>query len=142
MNMNTKLLELLIVIAAGMLVIIGSMSGLAQASGYKCTIKHSLRLGEDGSAQPHGLADWYRNKEFIVDRASGRMLGVISSQVWNHEVFDSGSNEQSYKSVYTSQGKYRHIDVLQIQEFLEGAIKPFLLMQGTDMFTGTCTHLR
>jgi hypothetical protein len=59
-----------IVLAAGMLVIIGSMSALAQASGYKCTIKQSLQLEQDGSTQPHQLADAYRNKEFIVDRAS------------------------------------------------------------------------
>jgi hypothetical protein len=131
-----------VVLAAGMVVIIGSMSALAQASGYKCTIKQSLQLGKDGSAQPLDLADTYRNKEFIVDRASGRVLGDISYQVWNHQVLDSGSDEQSYKSVYTSQGKYRHIDVLQIEEFREGAIKPFLLMEGTKMHTGTCTHLR
>jgi hypothetical protein len=130
-----------VMLAAGM-VIIGSMSALAQASGYKCTIKQSLKLEKDGSTQPHHLADTYRNKEFIVDRASGRVLGDISYQVWNHQVLDSGSDEQSYKSIYTSQGKYRHIDVLQIEEFQEGAAKPFLLMQGTDMFTGTCTHLR
>jgi hypothetical protein len=89
MNMNTKLLELVIVIAAGMLVIIGSMSALAQASGYKCTIKHSLQLENDGSTQPHHSADVYRNKEFIVDRASGRVLGDISYQVWNHQVLDT-----------------------------------------------------
>jgi hypothetical protein len=129
-----------VVLAAGMLVIIGSMSALAQASGYKCTIKRSLQLEKDGSTQPHHSADVYRNKEFIVDRASGRVLGDISYQVWNHQVLDTGSDEQSYKSVYTSQGKYRHIDVLQVEEFREGAIKPFLLMQGTEMHTGTCTH--
>src|SRR5260370_16545987 len=100
-----------VMLAAGMLVI-GSMSALAQASGYKCTIKQSLQLGNDGSAQPLDLADMYRNKEFIVDRASGRVLGDIY-QVWNHQVLDTGSDEQSYKSVYTSQRKYRHIHVLQ-----------------------------
>jgi hypothetical protein len=142
MNMNTKLLELLIVIAAGMLVIIGSMSALAQASGYKCTIKQSLQLGNDGSAQPLGLADMYRNKEFIVDRASGRVLGDINYQVWNHQVWIA-----ALMSSHISQFTLRKASTVtsmccKSKSFREGAIKPFLLMQGAKMHMGTCTHLR
>jgi hypothetical protein len=112
-------------------------------SGYKCTIQHSLNLGQDGSTQPHPAAQSYLKKEFIVDRASGRMLGDISSNLlWKHEVRDLGSDKDSYKSIYTTQPPYVHVRILQILEFQDGPVKPFLLIENTAMHTGTCAHLQ
>jgi hypothetical protein len=100
--------------------------------------------GKDGSTQPHLLAQAYLKKEFIVDRASGLILGDISSRVGagKHEVWDLGSGQQSYKSIYTSPPPNVHIDFLQVREFENGPVKPFLFIEGTAMHTGTCTHLR
>jgi hypothetical protein len=79
--------------------------------------------------------------EFIIDRASGRMLGGTASGVWKHEVWDRGSDQQSFKAIYTSVAGFLHVQLLQIEEYREGAIKPFLLVDGTNIHTGVCTHL-
>jgi len=111
-----------------------------ESSGYKCTIKHSLELGDDGSPRPHSSAEAFRNMEFIVDRTSGRLLGDISSQWWKHEILDRGSDQQSYKVIYITEPTV-HVNLLQVQEFQVEAVKPFLLVNDTDMHTGTCTAL-
>jgi hypothetical protein len=113
-----------------------------ESSGYKCTIKHSLELGDDGSPRPHSSAEAFRNMEFIVDRTSGRLLGDISSQWWRkHEILDRGSDQQSYKVIYITEPTV-HVNLLQVQEFQVEAVKPFLLVNDTDMHTGTCTALQ
>jgi hypothetical protein len=129
------------IVVAG--VLCGSEAGAEGAifSGYKCNIKHSLQLGKDGSAQQHELADAYRNKEFVIDRTSGRMLGGTTAATWKHEVWDRGSDKQSFKAVYTSSAGFLHVQLLQIREFENGVVKPFLLVDGTEIFMGTCTHL-
>jgi hypothetical protein len=118
------------------------VAAYGEAAGYKCNIKHSLQLGKDGSAEPNALADQYRKMEFVIDRASGRMLGGTASAVWRYEVWDRGSGQQSYKAVYTSQAGFLHIQLLQINEYENGPVKPFLLVDGTEVHTGTCTHLQ
>jgi hypothetical protein len=92
--------------------------------------------------------------EFIIDRASGRMLGGTVSEVWSHQVWDRGSDQQSYKAIYGSiplihLGRivgagppYINLQMLQIGEYEQGAVKPFLLVDGMTMHMGTCTHLR
>jgi hypothetical protein len=93
-------------------------------------IKHALGITMDGAPQPSPSAPILRNLEFIVDRASGRVFGdgAPGYDVWKYEVLDPGSKAQSYKSIYLSSGgPYRHIDYLQVEEFREGDVKPFLL---------------
>jgi hypothetical protein len=129
-------------IAVGLLLTVaGGAAAYGEAAGYKCNIKHSLQLGKDGSAQPNALANQYRNMEFVIDRASGRMLGGTASN-WKYEVWDRGSNQQSYKAVYTSQAGFLNVQLLQIREYENGPVKPFLLVDGTEVHTGTCTHLQ
>ena len=91
-----------IAIAALVLLILCASASAQDFSGYKCNIKQSLQLGKDGSAQQYELAESYRNMEFIIDRASGRMLGGTVSEVWSHQVWDRGSDQQSYKAIYGS----------------------------------------
>jgi|RhiMetdeSRZDD1v2_1073273.scaffolds.fasta_scaffold1211322_1 hypothetical protein len=137
--MNWLLIVGIGVVAAGSLC---SREGRAQDaafSGYKCNIKHSQQLEKDGSLQPSSFASTY--KEFVVDRASGRMLGGTASGVWKYAVWDRGSDQQSFKAVYTSQGPYLHVQFLEIREFVEGAAKPFVLTDGMYVHTGLCAHL-
>ena len=125
-----------------LLTVAGGAAAYGEAAGYKCNIKHSLQLGKDGSAQPNALANQYRNMEFVIDRASGRMLGGTASTFWNYEVLDRGSDQQSYKALYTSQAGFLNIQLLQINEYEDGPVKPFLLVDGTEVHTGTCAHLQ
>ena len=64
-----------------LLTVTNDAPAFGEAEGYKCNIKHSLELGKGGVLQPHVLADTYRNKEFVVDRASGRIA-------WRHHFRD------------------------------------------------------
>jgi hypothetical protein len=125
-----------------LLTVAGGAAAYDDAAGYKCNIKHSLQLGKDGSARPNALAEQYRKMEFVIDRASGRMLGGTASTTWRYEVLDRGSDQQSYKAVYTSQAGFLNIQLLQIEEFQDGPVKPFLLVDGTKVHMGTCTHLQ
>ena len=50
-------------------------------------------------------------------RASGQMRGVINSQAWGkHEVWDRGSDEASYKSIYALPPPDVKVALLQIRE--------------------------
>ena len=60
-----------------LLTVAGGAAAYDEAAGYKCNIKHSLQLGKDGSAEPRALGDL--KIEFVIDRASGRMLGGTAS---------------------------------------------------------------
>jgi hypothetical protein len=54
-----------------LLTVAGAPATYGEAAGYKCNIKHSLRLAKDGSPGPNALKDQYRKMEFVIDRASG-----------------------------------------------------------------------
>jgi hypothetical protein len=112
---------------------------IENSSGYNCTVKDFRTLQQDGTTQPRSAAGISR---FTVDRASGRILGDLSSQVWKHQVLDPGSNRQSYKTLYVSSGGFVHIRLLQVMEFESGPVKSFLFVDGPWVFSGTCTHLR
>jgi hypothetical protein len=112
---------------------------LENSSGYNCTIKDLRTLGKDGGTQPRSAAGI---SSFVVDRASGRILGDLSSQVWKHQVLDPGSDQQSYKALYVSSGGFMNVRLLQVMEFESGPVKSFLFVDGSWVFSGTCTHLR
>jgi hypothetical protein len=112
---------------------------LENSSGYNCTIKDLRTLQKDGGTEPRSMAGI---SSFIVDRASGRILGDLTSQVWKHQVLDLGSNQQSYKALYLSSGGFTHVRLLQVMEFESGPSKPFLFVDGSWVFTGTCTNLK
>jgi hypothetical protein len=116
-----------------------------ESTGYKCRIKHSLALARDGSPQCSASAEVFHNMEFIVDRASGRILGeAINTRSWlgKREILDKGSSQQSYKLLYTSPPPFVHVNLLQVEEYQAGAEKPFLFVMNTVTHTGTCTPLQ
>ena len=114
-----------------LLTVASGAAAYGEAAGYKCNIKHSLQLGKDGSAEPRALGDL--KIEFVIDRASGRMLGGTASAVWRYEVLDRGSDKQSSKVLYTSHAGFLHIQLLQIEEFQDGPVKPFLIVDSTEV---------
>jgi hypothetical protein len=113
-------------------------------SAYKCTIKDAYEVIR-GTLEPHRLGNrYYVGGEFVVDHATGKMSGKISSLGWigRNEVLDFGSNEQSYISLYISPGPYINVRLLTIQEYREGSVKDFVFTtNGEEVFTGTCTKL-
>lgn len=128
----------LIGILAGMFIEVQQANAF---SAYKCTVKNSYELKRNGMV-PHRLSKLHINREFVVDQATGRMQGDLSSASWigKNEVLDIGSNEQSYKAIYISP-PFVHVRLLQIKEYDRGPIKDFILTEDTEVLTGTCTHL-
>lgn len=122
-------------------VLLQTLEASARSSAaYKCTVKNAYAL-KDGKLVPHQPLSSYVNKEFVVDRANGRMLGAFSSALWDTvKVLDDGSKEQSFKSISVS-GGYVQVRLLVIREFDTSTSKDFTIAENDDVFTGSCTHL-
>lgn len=127
--------------AAMVAVLLQPLEASAQSSAaYKCTVKNAYAL-KDGKLFPHQLLSSYVNKEFVVDRANGRMLGTLSSALWETvKVLDAGSKEQSFKAIYVS-GGYVQVRLLVIREFETSGSKDFTIADNDNVLTGICTHL-
>ncbi|MBC7577802.1 MAG: hypothetical protein H7312_10660 [Tardiphaga sp.] len=113
---------------------------IAQSSAaYNCVIKN-VYSSKDGRLSPQAM-NGYPNKEFVVDRANGRLLGAFSSANWpTVKVLDPGSKQQAFKSIYVS-GGYVQVRLLVVREFDESASKDFTVAENDDVITGICTHL-
>jgi hypothetical protein len=99
---------------------------LENSSGYNCTIKDLRTLKKDGGTEPRSTAGI---SSFIVDRASGRILGTpvpISSPTKRCTLVRRGS--------CTS-------DCCKSWNLKSGPVKSFLFVDGSRVFSGTCTHL-
>jgi hypothetical protein len=127
------------VMAAVLLQPLNARSAQSSAA-YKCIVKNAY-ASKDGKLVPHQLLASFANKEFVVDRANGRMLGTFSSAGWETvKVLDFGSKEQSFKVIYVS-GGYVQVRLLVVREFDAGASKDFTVAENDDVFTGVCTFL-
>jgi len=78
-------------------------------------------------------------QEFTVDRKSGKITGkYIGSTGFNAEVLDSGSDKQSFKVLARNPWGFLHVLYLEIQEFHKEHRKPFLLVDASIVYAGTC----
>lgn len=129
--MNRLLLALILAIQC--------VSALAGSDGYVCTVRSFHRLGDAGtlSTEPK---DPIVGQEFTVDRSTGKILGrYISNSSFKTEVLDAGSKTQSFKTIAKSHAGFLHVIYYQVLEFAEGSRKPFVLMDGSLIYAGTCT---
>jgi hypothetical protein len=92
-----------------------------------------------GIRKTKGLYIDAEGSEFVVNRRTGSYTSkYLKNEDWKKYILDFGSKEQSFKLLSISTGGYMHTQYLQIQTFVEGYLKPFYLIDGTDMFTGIC----
>jgi hypothetical protein len=114
----------------------------AGSDGYICTVAALSRLADDGtlSRKANDAAnDPIIGKVFIVDRDIGKIIGNhINSRGFDTKVLDRGSDQQSCKVLTTNPLGFLHVKYLEIQEFHEGPRKPFLLVDGSAVYSGTC----
>lgn len=120
-----------------------ALIGTANASGavdYRCTIERVVAASEGESSQV------YIGKQFTVDRHTGLMTGALkNSYVTDPQVIDQGSLETSLKVVTTMRkdqgaGAGSSIYALTINEYQEGAKKPFIFLNNDEAFLGWCEH--
>lgn len=115
----------------------------ATAFDYKCVVRYAYNLSHDGDLKLTDWAKMYLGGEFVIDRATGRMIGVLANHNANGEpkVLDPGSPSQAYK-VITVYKPLITVDYLVVQEFLNQPRKPFFFVSGFTMtvVSGQCTY--
>lgn len=107
---------------------------------YRCTVERAV------SASESSLGRMYIGKQFTVERKTGLMAGVLkNSYLTEPKVIDYGSSENSYKVVTTMRkeqgaGAGSSLFALTINEYKDGASKPFVFLSDSDVYFGLCEH--
>jgi hypothetical protein len=112
---------------------------LLSIDGYKCIVTDTKELSDNGNLEQSDFTVMYLNKEFVVDKGTGRITGGLSNHAGLAQpvVLDFGSSEQSYKAL-TIYKPYTTVKYLYIQEFNKTPAKPFLFIESGHIFSGTC----
>lgn len=116
--------------------------GSAQAAGdYRCLVSAAFQVNPQGERNEEILAPMI-GAEFTVDRSSGLMVGDLkNSYVTSPKVIDSGSEENSFKVLTLMKNDITsNVYVLTIEEFQDGPIKPFVFLNNSYVYHGTCEH--
>jgi len=114
-------------------------SGYAGPTEYYCTIKHDLKLSNDGNIQQLKNSP-FLGKDFRIDRKTGTVRATSNlSGIDKLRVVFSGSAEHSFIAVAEIVGQYPKASLIEIQEFVSGVSKPFLWhAPGAVLYSGTC----
>ncbi len=106
---------------------------------YTCQVTHVYEITPDGSLVTSSLEKQIKSSSFSVSRVTGEIIGEVLPTVLarSTRVVNQGSKEYSFKAV-ADFGE--HFQLLEVQEFREGAIKPFVAssMGGAGIVTGVC----
>ena len=132
------------VLAVGAL-IVGALPQKASAGdlAYTCIIEAVYDLSDDGFLEKSGWDERFRDETFSVSRVTGEIIGGVVPTLLarSTHVLHPGDSEWSFRAmaVFRTNG-YQLIQLIDVQEFLSGKIKPFVVssMGGAGMVTGTC----
>jgi len=110
---------------------------------YECEVLTEQMISDDGVLEP-GL-DIYIGKSFHVERRTGVVLGggFGNSAYPTKSILDLGNDSMSYKLIWVSRPIWglddsHNAGYLVIQEYSENYLKPFILVFGGRVLTGTC----
>jgi hypothetical protein len=121
-----------------------SMSfNLFATNDFECTVKEVYKLNESGLLAPEkGSVTPDVSSKFIVNRQSGQITGknITNTMSGNMPtVYSYLPSENSYSALTIYKPNYT-IDLLQIQEHIEGKLKPFIYKGAFgEVVTGLCT---
>jgi len=106
---------------------------------YKCVIGKAYELSDSGDLKVSALAKGYIGAEFVVDKGTGRMIGLISNYNASGKpaVLDPGGNDQAFKVITVYKPKTT-VDYLQVHEFRDEPKKPFLFVTNWTVLSGVC----
>jgi len=116
------------------------------ASQYTCSINGVLGLTDAGVYATHEWENFYLNRQFVVDRADGKVISTTAlkarlknfDETYSPKLVSSGDKDHPFKSitVFDNVGEFT---VLQINENFDGAQKPFYYQTYIGMLlSGTC----
>lgn len=123
------------------------LPSVALASQFTCTIKSVMRLNDDGRLETHPRENLYLNREFTVDRASGKIIRstTLHARLRNMDkkhhplVVSHGDDSKPFIAitVFKDMGVFT---ALQINTDMKPGDKPFYYLTRLGMLlTGTCT---
>ena len=106
---------------------------------YQCAIKSIHDLSDEGLMRESGWDSKMSGGHFTVTRSTGEILGETLTTIMARgtRIVNPGSSENSFKATADFDGQ---IQLIEIQEFKEGNLKPFvaLSMGGAGIVTGVC----
>ncbi|MDP6527512.1 MAG: hypothetical protein QF858_01360 [Candidatus Pacebacteria bacterium] len=116
-----------------------TVSAMASEMSYTCEVKHVYSLSGDGSLN---ISNWdkdMRGSSFSVSRETGQIIGEVVPTLMakGTGVVNKGSTQNSFKA-WADFGN--QLQLIEVQEFKEGTIKPFVSasMGGAGIVTGVC----
>lgn len=125
-------------VAAFLLALFYVSAADAGIESYVCTVGSFGRLTNEGKLASDAK-DPIVGKEFTVDRKSGKIIGrYIGTTGFDTKVLDGGFDKQSFKMLAKNPSGFPHVLYLEIQEFRKEPRKPFLLIDGSIIYSGTC----
>lgn len=111
----------------------------AAPTAYTCEVMHVYALADDASLKPSGFEKTMKGGSFTVSRITGQIVGEVvpTLMALSTRVVNAGSSENSFKAIADFEGQAQ---VLEVQEFKQGAKKPFVAfsMGGAGIVTGEC----
>ena len=110
--------------------------------GYYCTLQ-SAHQTERGSISPAAQKGSLVGQSFLVERSTGRIDGsLFEPDRWEvGKIVDLGSNAQAYKVVFVTP-PHVSVRLLVGDEYQEGPLKRFVLMDNAYVYVGLCEHLK
>jgi hypothetical protein len=106
---------------------------------YTCEVTQVYDLSENGSLRTSNWEKQMKGSIFTVSRSTGEIVGKVVPTLMakSTRVVSKGSKENSFKTVADFGEQYQ---LLEIQEFRESTVKPFVAssMGGAGIVTGLC----
>lgn len=113
---------------------------------YTCEVSHVYSLANNGSLERlPALEKIMKENSFSVSRETGALVGnsatLDTSLAKSTRVINRGSKENSFTAVADfgafANGTHPY-QLIEIEEFKQGANKPFVLMGARGIITGVC----
>jgi hypothetical protein len=111
---------------------------------YECEIKTVAIADLTNEKVLSFLKKSYIGKKFKVDVDTAKISGTFNSNPFTKpQIIDKGSKENSFKLIQTMKlkeglGKGSTIQALTISEYFESNEKPFIFLNTSEVFIGTC----
>ncbi len=123
-------------------------AGIARAgeSSYVCEVAQIYNLQSDGTLRTSPIMEKVvKEHSFSVSRItgalSGNSLSLDTSSAKQIRVVNPGSKDNSFRAMAdfgTFPNGSRPYQLIEVQEFVAGPVKPFVLMGDLGVVTGTC----
>ena len=110
---------------------------------YECTIENLYQLKNNGELKEASkiAKDYFQGDKFYVNRRNGQITGstLPTDLAKEVRVINRGSSKHNFKTIAVFENfADDEWQVLSIEEFKEGKIKPFMAFAITGITTGIC----